>query len=201
MVVNNDFGKPLCRQHYNQYINYGQFYKWNIISENEYIIHDDCCEIILYNRKMIYCGSSFVDKDDFKNIIKYKWSLQRGYAYNHKIKQMHNIIMKNKNKEYVVDHINRNRLDNRKNNLRLVSFTMNGFNKGKQSNNTSGYVGVSWDKSKNKWEAHIKQYGKKYFLGYFNNRKDAYIIRKNAEIEYYNTLRKEEFDINTVYKK
>lgn len=49
----------------------------------------------------------------------------------------------------VTDHINQNPLDNRKANLRIVTNSKNLFNRGKNTNNTSGFKGVSWDKTRN----------------------------------------------------
>lgn len=99
-----------------------------------------------------------------------------GYARKGSIK-IHRIIMERiinskipRNK--VVDHINRNRLDNRRNNLRLGSIEENKRNVGKFKG-TSKYKGVSWKKSKNKWCAQIKTKGKVKHLGLFENQIDA----------------------------
>jgi len=52
--------------------------------------------------------------------------------------------------------------------------SVNSFLTNKQKNNTSGYIGVYWNKQKNKWEAHIRDgYGKLKYLGCFINLKDA----------------------------
>ena len=58
--------------------------------------------------------------------------------------------------ELSIDHINNDKKDNRLANLRLVTVSQNNQNRGKQSNNTSGYKGVSWAKKSQKWEACIK---------------------------------------------
>lgn len=62
------------------------------------------------------------------------------------------------------------------------------------SRNTSGIKGVSWDKSRQKWQAYIKFKGKNYFLGRYDKKEDAAKIRKVAEdkvfgefLEWYNT--------------
>lgn len=74
----------------------------------------------------------------------------------------------------VIDHINGIRDDNRIENLRLCTFQENHFNRGKQSNNKSGYKGVSWHKQKQKWVAQIKIDGRNKFLGFFTDPEKAY---------------------------
>lgn len=83
-----------------------------------------------------------------------------------------------------IDHVNRNRSDNRLCNLRCVTRSENMRNAKKPSNNTSGYVGVRWNKRLSKWEARIKANGKHIYLGCFNGIKDAIAARKAAEIKF-----------------
>jgi hypothetical protein len=65
---------------------------------------------------------------------------------------------------YDVDHVNRNKLDNRWENLRPATRAQNTANTSKQSNNTSGFKGVSYYKSRGKWEANLCRKR----LGYFD---------------------------------
>ena len=86
-----------------------------------------------------------------------------------------------------IDHINRNKLDNRRSNLREVTRSMNCLNKGLQRNNTSGHAGVRYDKSKTslkKWRAWIQVKGKIYNLGCFETKKEAVGARKAAFEKY-----------------
>jgi hypothetical protein len=64
-----------------------------------------------------------------------------------------------------IDHINGDRSDNRIANLRLVTRTENNMNSARQSNNTSGCQGVTWDKQTNRWRAFIKKDGRTIRLG------------------------------------
>lgn len=72
-----------------------------------------------------------------------------------------------------IDHINGIKNDNRWCNLREVSIYENNLNVGKQSNNTSGYKGVSFYKKHKKWAAICSVKGKQNFLGFFNTALDA----------------------------
>lgn len=80
-----------------------------------------------------------------------------------------------------IDHINRIRNDNRIVNLREVSRTENNLNASIRKDNTSGYKGVSWNKTRNKWQAYIKIKGKKKSLGYHHTAEEAHIARVNYE--------------------
>lgn len=82
-----------------------------------------------------------------------------------------------------IDHINRNRLDNRIMNLREVSHAQNMQNKGERIDNTSGVIGVTWDKASNKWQAGIGVNGKYKNLGRFDCIEHAAIARESAERE------------------
>lgn len=127
---------------------------------------------------------ALIDPDDLIKIGQYKWYLMNGYAatqINKKKVYMHRLI-NNTPEGFETDHINGDKLDNRKENLRSVNKQQNGFNRGKNKNNTSGYKGVSFDKSKKKYLAHIKMDGKLYFLGRYETAIKAYLARKEAEI-------------------
>lgn len=97
---------------------------------------------------------------------------------------LHNLLLHEEGKE--VDHINRNKLDNRRENLRLVTRQENCWNKSKQKNNKSGYTGVCFDKkasSKNPWKAYAKHDGKNYNLGFYSTEEEAARVRDKFIIE------------------
>ncbi|MDD2263112.1 MAG: HNH endonuclease signature motif containing protein [Candidatus ainarchaeum sp.] len=83
-----------------------------------------------------------------------------------------------------IDHINHVQFDNRIKNLRDVSDAENKRNKKMQSNNTSGVVGVCFNKQNKKWRSRIYLNGKQIHLGEFNDIKDALKSRKLAKIKY-----------------
>ena len=80
-----------------------------------------------------------------------------------------------------VDHIDQNRGNNKWNNLRAVEHKGNCLNKSLNSNNSSGYIGVSFDKKRNKWASYIMVDYKKINLGAFFNKSDAIDARSFAE--------------------
>lgn len=83
-----------------------------------------------------------------------------------------------------LDHINGVRDDNRLANLREVSRRENSKNSSIRSDNTSGVIGVSWDRKSGKWHAYIQVAGKRINLGWFDDLEDAVAVRKAAEIKY-----------------
>jgi hypothetical protein len=86
--------------------------------------------------------------------------------------------------EHGIDHEDGNGLNNRWENLRDVTRLENMRNRRKYKNNTSGVVGVVWNKARGKWQVQIKVKGTLIFLGYFVNKDDAIKARKKADIKY-----------------
>ena len=77
----------------------------------------------------------------------------------------------------VVDHINNDKLDNRVENLRIVTQRENANRKHLKS--TSKYTGVHWQEDCKKWRAGIIINGKKYYLGIFTDEYDAHLAYQN----------------------
>lgn len=84
-----------------------------------------------------------------------------------------------------IDHIDRNPMNNRRSNLREATRSQQAMNRKKQSNNTSGFIGVHLNKRNNKWVAAIKIKGKTKHLGTFIDKHDAIIKRLQAEVQYF----------------
>lgn len=80
-----------------------------------------------------------------------------------------------------IDHINRNRRDNKINNLREVSQSCNLRNKVFSDKNTSGVTGVSWLKRRGKWQSYITANKKRHPLGTYGSFDDAVCARLSAE--------------------
>jgi hypothetical protein len=86
--------------------------------------------------------------------------------------------------EQQIDHLNGNRADNRIANLRDVSRSMNLQNQTRpQKSNTSGFLGVSWKKGKNRWQALIMVNGRNQHIGYFNTAEAAHAAYLAAKLQ------------------
>lgn len=145
---------------------------------------------------------AIVDDGDFDELSKYKWFLSsNGYAMRsiHLGKRksvavcMHRQILGlGKGEKIDVDHINMNHLDNRRDNLRKCTRSENMRNRGKNTNNTSGYKGVSWFARDSKWVAGIKHNGKRIYLGLFDDPAIAHEAYKKAALRLHGSFAKTE---------
>lgn len=120
---------------------------------------------------------AIVDESDYEELSKHKWTLKGdGYAHRgtprpeRKWILMHRQIMQPLT-SMQVDHINGNRLDNRRCNLRICTLAENRMNTPKQSRNTSGYKGVSLHKQSGLWVAKIRH----DTVGYYKTKLEAAI--------------------------
>ena len=79
-----------------------------------------------------------------------------------------------------IDHIDLDRLNNRRSNLRICTHQQNQLNQPLQSNNTSGYAGVVYVKRKGRFSARIKFFQKEIHLGYYSSKIEAAQARNEA---------------------
>ena len=121
---------------------------------------------------------AIVDDRDYESISQYKWYALKGknsfYACRRCSQQnkniyMHRLLMNVNDSKIKIDHINRNGLDNRKNNLRICTNSQNQGNRKKRKICSSKFKGVCWDKNRKKWIVYIKVNKNKIFLGRFDN--------------------------------
>ena len=126
---------------------------------------------------------ALVDNEDYERIVCHKWfarfSANRWGVYrwgtrgqNRKMVAMARFIL-NTPRNLVVDHINNNVFDNRKNNLRACTQKQNTANRSKVKGGTSKYKGVSYNKKLNKWQAESKKDHKHYYIGIFDSEEKA----------------------------
>ena len=136
---------------------------------------------------------AIVDDEDYEWLNQWKWYCNaQGYAVREqsvgknksKMIRMHRLI--NKTQEgYDTDHIDRNRLNNKRNNLRTVNHKENMFNLSMAKNNMSGHRGVNWHKESKKWRAYLQINHKQIYLGIYNTINEAILARKQGEKIYY----------------
>ena len=140
------------------------------------------------------------DKDDYELIKDYCWHYnKRGYVVAWNIEKefevkLHRLVMKVDDVNIEVDHIqhpprNEHKIDNRKSNLRLVVHADNAKNHVIQINNVSGTSGVHFCERDGKWVARIGVNGRRIYLGSFDTKEEAVVIRKEAEIKYHGEYR------------
>lgn len=148
-----------------------------------------------------------IDKEDFGrcsklqwNIRPYKRNIKNWYTSNYKVGLLHRFLV-SAPKGMQVDHINRDTLNNRKDNLRICSNKENTRNTTPiRDNNTSGHKGVMWDKRTEKWMSYIMVNYKFKNLGYYNDFDEAVEVREQAERSYfgeYSALVQEEKLLNS----
>jgi len=131
-----------------------------------------------------------VDDEDYEYLNQFSWCCStNGYAVRgncstgkYKTIFMHRTIMDINDKKIQVDHIDRNKLNNQRSNLRECTNQQNNFNKGKRKDNTSGYTGIRCMKNNNKWRAliHINN----------DNIEDAIKVRTEAEKKHFGNFAK-----------
>lgn len=132
--------------------------------------------------KLTQGKSVIVDADDFGWLSQWKWHYGGNYASRverGKRIYMHRVI-NDTPAGYFTDHLNRDKLDNRKINLRTVTKSENGLNRDIQSNNRSGVTGVTWFERQKSWHTTLSVNGHRKFLGYFKTLDEARLARKRA---------------------
>lgn len=182
---NKHKAKGYCSKHYYQFKRHGHILERTRHDKNEIIEYEDYAEIILYDKDNNEVARTMISLEYVGVVKDYKWYLkQEGYAFNKEIGYLHRLIM-NPPKDMVVDHINQDKLDNRRDNLRICTDQENKLNHSIYSNNTSGASGVSWSKRYNKWEAQLQVNREVIYLGRYNTKEEAMEARRQAEIEYF----------------
>ena len=174
-----------CNKHRKQLDRYGKFLDNNQLFKNDknrIILHENYAEVELRNRYGEINGIALIDLEDVGFVKQYKWNLHnQGYMYNHEIGLFH----KYKTGFELTDHINRNRLDNRKENLREATKQINQINRSLQKNNSSGITGVGYNKQKQLWVSRLEKDGVIIIYECYENKEDAIRCRLQGEKDYF----------------
>jgi len=154
------------------------------LDKNIIIIDGDIARIVLYDNSGISKAEAIIDTEDIEKIRGRKWSrTSHGYVRN-KDGYLHHAIV-GKQDGLHVDHINRNKMDNRKENLRIVEIKINLVNTSQFSNNKSGYKGVVKTRS-GRWTAFVNSRDvKRRNLGTFDTPEEAATAYNHFMLEHY----------------
>lgn len=129
---------------------------------------------------------ALVDDADFEFLSLFKWYCNKGYACRHdskdSVEYMHTLLTGWR----MTDHIDMNKLNNCRVNLRKTDASSNQWNRGKKKTNTTGFKGVSYINKphlKKRYTAQIMANRKNYFIGNFLTPEEAHEAYKKAAIE------------------
>lgn len=139
-----------------------------------------------FTRCTLSSGQSFiVDIEDTPVLFRHKWRMNGlGYVFYGHAGLLHRLIMQ-PSKEKVVDHINGDPWDCRKQNMRVITQKQNSYNCRIRKNNKSGYKGVSYSNSRNRYESCICVDGKTRHLGRYKTAIEAAIAYNKAASFYF----------------
>ena len=186
IIYEKSSGIMLCRKHYDQYRTHGYCLKNSIFDKNIVEqIDGKYSHILLMDKYYNITGKTKVDNKNVDMLLEYRWHLGSwGYAES-RFGMMQNLILKRSNELEIVDHINRDTLDNTEENLRMVNKSENAINAGIRPNNSSGVTGVSYSKHLNGYRSYINYNNKRIELGFSVNKEKAIKMRLIAELKYY----------------
>lgn len=187
-------GYTLCSKHMHQIQKYGKFLD-NIPRTNndlnDYIIEGNIVKFNLYNQRNEKNGEFIIDFDDIEKVKYHKWRTSHqhvitGLPKKGTQKDLSWIILdltqeQIQKNNIVVDHINCDSFDNRKENLRICKQGENVLNKSFMSNNTQGFIGVSFKKDRNTYDPEIRLEHKRCHLGATKSKEEAVYARYYAE--------------------
>lgn len=135
-----------------------------------------------------------IDTEDIHKVSGRRWFIKEGKylctqpRFGGRLIRLHELIM-GKKTGFVIDHINGNRWDNRKKNLRYATKQQNNINARISKTNTSGHKGVSFNKKLQKWQAYINFNGRIH-LGFFEDKDEAIEVRTKAEDKYFGKFKR-----------
>ena len=183
-------GHTLCYKHMHQLHKYGKFLD-NIPRTNsdlnDYVVSDGVAYFNIYNQKNEKIATFLIYVCDIQKVKYHKWRLSHGHVVTglHSKGQQrdlsHVVLDIQKDDSVVVDHINGDPLDNTRGNLRICSQGENVLNKRFMSNNTTGFIGVSYKKDRDRYDPEIRFGYTRCHLGMTKTIEEAVYKRYIAE--------------------
>jgi hypothetical protein len=133
---------------------------------------------------------TIVDDECFELLNKFNWHIdshgyaaRNGYVRGRRTKILMHRVLLNIPKHLAVDHINGDRADNRKCNLRICDNRENQGNRRKRQHASSAYKGVSWHSSSQKWQVRISDNKKRTHVGVYNSETEAALAYNNVAVK------------------
>lgn len=127
-----------------------------------------------------------IDLEDWEKVKDYKWGHKQGYILNSYFGALSRFLLNlAKGDCHVVDHIDGNPFNNKKSNLRIITYAENNHNKRKREKSTSKFLGVGYCKRDKIWFAGITFKSKYIRVGTFNNEENAAWAYNEKALEFY----------------
>jgi hypothetical protein len=182
-IIKSYRGVYYCNKHYKQYSRHGKCFERTMYDPNDYEVSGDVAKIFMYDRYGNRTGTAIVDLEDLDKCLQYKWHVHKGCNTNYaktnskerKTLTLHRFVTGYEG-NLDIDHINGNGLDNRKENLRICSRSMNRLNLHRK------YQGICKLPS-GRYKARIGYNHKYIYIGTYGTIEEALEARKAKEIE------------------
>jgi len=151
-----------------------------------------CMELPLYNKDGLVGYTTISDED--KYLAGWRWSLKDGYVVRGgwadgkccTIRMHREVLGLEKGDKRQGDHINHDKLDNRRENLRIVTCSENQQNrKGANRGSRSNHWGVHWHRKSGKWQAQVTLNRKHFYLGVFDSEEEAAAVSADFRARHY----------------
>lgn len=181
-LVKEGKGAGYCGRHSQQIYLKGECYHTRF-DPHYFTIEGDVAYMPLYYQDGTLKATVIIDAEDVERVGQYKWNKQNKgnhvEAYvDKKVTQLHRFIMNETDSNVLIDHINRNPLDNRKCNLRRCTKQQNCCNRKVHKQNKTGHKNISIRNGR--YAVHIYKNGKQHYIGSYAELEDAIKARDEA---------------------